>query len=541
MATVRMSHPILPSGVADAWTDAWTGPRRTLYATLAFVALLTIFRIVLIFVSPLELYPDEAQYWVWSRRLAFGYFSKPPLIAWLIHLSTAIGGQGEAWVRLPAPIMHGLAALGLAGAGRTLYGGWSGFWSAVIYSAMPGVQLSSAVIATDAPLMACMSFALWGYAQIWTRPRASTATGAAVGLGLALGLAFLAKYAALYMVVGMATHAALSLRARRMWSPVLLSITTVAALVVAAPNIAWNAAHHFQTLAHTAANADIGGDPDGGGGGGLHLLDPRGPLGFIVGQFGVFGPVSFAVLMWSVVQAPRTGRAEDRMLVWLGLPALVVVFAESILARANANWAVAAYAPGAVLVAGVLVERRAWRVLGWGIGLQAFAAAVFVFAILAPSLTDAVGAGNAFKRARGWRQTADDVVRMTRAAQVGGPVSAVGVDDRFMFNALSYYARDAAGSPGAQFGAPLRMWVRLSYPANQAEVETPIDVAHGARVLLASVDQKHRPALIADFGAVTNLGTRSVRLDPKHQRDVVFLLGARFNPRSRVSGPAIRP
>ena len=28
-----------------------------------------------------DLLPDEAQYWSWSRHLAFGYFSKPPIIA----------------------------------------------------------------------------------------------------------------------------------------------------------------------------------------------------------------------------------------------------------------------------------------------------------------------------------------------------------------------------------------------------------------------------------------------------------------------------
>ncbi len=34
------------------------------------------------------LMPDEAQYWTWSRDLDFGYYSKPPGIAWQIALST---------------------------------------------------------------------------------------------------------------------------------------------------------------------------------------------------------------------------------------------------------------------------------------------------------------------------------------------------------------------------------------------------------------------------------------------------------------------
>lgn len=499
-------------------------------AGLIFVLTLTVLRLALLFASPLELYPDEAQYWVWSRHLAFGYFSKPPTIAWLIHASTAIGGQGEAWVRAPAPILHGLAALALAGAARTLYGGWAGFWAAVLYSAMPGVQLSSAVIATDAPLMAALSFALWAYARLWADPRGRARAGAAALLGLALGLAFLSKYAGLYMVGGMAAHALFSARARRMWSAPLLLIAAGVGLALAAPNIAWNAGHHFQTLAHTAANADIGGDPDGGG---FRLFDPRGPLGFILGQFGVFGPVPFAVLIWALTRGRAALRPEDRLLVWLGAPALIIVFAEAMIARANANWAVAAYAPGAVLAAGLLVGQRRWRVLGWGVGVQALAALIFVVALLDPALTDKVGAGNAFKRARGWRETADAVVAVEASARKDGPVSAVGIDDRFMFNALSYYGRDASGAPAARLGAPLRMWVRLAHPANQAEAETPLDRAHGARVVLASVDQKHRPSLIADFGRVAPLGSASIRLDPAHRREVVFLLGTGFNPKPR--------
>jgi hypothetical protein len=42
--------------------------------TLILVGVLTVLRVVALFVTPLELYPDEAQYWLWSRHLDFGYF-----------------------------------------------------------------------------------------------------------------------------------------------------------------------------------------------------------------------------------------------------------------------------------------------------------------------------------------------------------------------------------------------------------------------------------------------------------------------------------
>ena len=33
---------------------------------------------------------DEAEYWAWSRRLDWSYYSRGPLIAWLIRLSTVV-------------------------------------------------------------------------------------------------------------------------------------------------------------------------------------------------------------------------------------------------------------------------------------------------------------------------------------------------------------------------------------------------------------------------------------------------------------------
>src|SRR6476469_5270700 len=61
---------------------------------------------------PLDLAPDEAHYWEWSRQLDWSYYSKGPLVAWIIRGSCElIGPWSEAHtgslmfaVRLPAVI-----------------------------------------------------------------------------------------------------------------------------------------------------------------------------------------------------------------------------------------------------------------------------------------------------------------------------------------------------------------------------------------------------------------------------------------------------
>src|SRR5437660_5129475 len=65
---------------------------------------------------PLDLAPDEAHYWDWSRHLDWSYYSKGPLVAWLIRASCELAG---AWseqatgnlmfaIRLPAVLCGAL-------------------------------------------------------------------------------------------------------------------------------------------------------------------------------------------------------------------------------------------------------------------------------------------------------------------------------------------------------------------------------------------------------------------------------------------------
>src|SRR3954467_6035646 len=61
---------------------------------------------------PIDLSGDEAQYWDWSRKLDISYYSKGPLVAYLIRASTELCGSNAMWaVRLPAIVLAGLSSL----------------------------------------------------------------------------------------------------------------------------------------------------------------------------------------------------------------------------------------------------------------------------------------------------------------------------------------------------------------------------------------------------------------------------------------------
>ena len=85
--------------------------KHSLKLLLILCFFIVLLRCIAVIVTPLELSADEAQYWLWSKNLSWGYFSKPPLIAWLISLSIYLFGDFEFAVRIFAPILHGATAI----------------------------------------------------------------------------------------------------------------------------------------------------------------------------------------------------------------------------------------------------------------------------------------------------------------------------------------------------------------------------------------------------------------------------------------------
>jgi 4-amino-4-deoxy-L-arabinose transferase-like glycosyltransferase len=488
-------------------------------AAVVLTATLTLARLVMLFASPLDLYPDEAQYWLWSRSLDLGYFSKPPLIAWTIWATTAIGGDAEPWVRLASPLFHAGATLAVFALGHRLYGASIGLAGAALYALMPGVQLSAAIMATDAPLLCFLGLALVAYARLQSAEGRLRLLLAAA-FGAALGLAFLSKYAAVYVLIGLALHLAASRDARMAWTPLAALAAAAALLVVLGPNLAWNAAHGFATFHHTAANAAWGG---------RQLFNAEELSDFLASQFGVFGPIPFAVLVaGSVVLALRRRlNKADLLLLCFALPPLLIVTGQSFVSRANANWSGAGYLPGAVLVAAWLIRWRAWPWLWAALGMQAIVAVLFLVWATVPAAADAMGVANSFKRAKGWSQISRMVLDRAHAEP---DLSAIAVNDRFLFNALAYYGREDFADPATP---PLTAWLLAEAPQTQAESVAPLTSANGRRVLAVALEGVYRDRMAADFRKVSGREIVSVRLDHKRTRRAELFIGEGFTPRPR--------
>ena len=108
-----------------------------------------------------DLVSNEAQYWSWSLELAWGFFSKPPMIAWVIRATTELCGSGEACLRSFPAVLSAIATWFVFLAGRALYDARLGFWSAIVFDTLPLIAFLAAAVTPDVPLLLFWSVALY--------------------------------------------------------------------------------------------------------------------------------------------------------------------------------------------------------------------------------------------------------------------------------------------------------------------------------------------------------------------------------------------
>ena len=325
---------------------------------LAVIGTLTLARIAWLALDAYPLHGDEAQYWVWAKHPAFGYFSKPPLVAWLIALSTGAFGDGTLAVRLASPVAHAGTALLVFLVGRRLFGSEVGVWAAIAYATLPAVAVSAGIISTDPPLLLFWALALYAFvraiedeASPWWWP----ATGAAIGF------AMLAKYTAIAFPISMLLYLALAPAHRHRLATAGPWIALAVALIVLAPNLWWNAQAGFVSVRHLGDNAALGGP----------LLHPLNLLEFLGSQAGVIGPLllgAVAVLLWRWRDTTRDSR--QTLLLAFTLPLLGAISLQAVLSQANANWAAPAWIGGTLAAVAWLLSGEHRRWLAWSTGVN---------------------------------------------------------------------------------------------------------------------------------------------------------------------------
>ena len=436
-------------GVGTIRTDIGEQPAalcRTLVVSercrvMAGLLLLLTVRVAYLLACPLELIPDEAYYWDWSRQLDWSYFSKPPLIAWLIALATAIGGDSEFAIRLPATLL-GTAGLGVVyELGRRMYGHATGVWSLLVVAASPGMTALCLLMTIDAPFLLAWTasvYCLWRMFETEEiDARWLSAAIIATGAGLlakqsALGLFPLAG---LFLATGRADRRQLKRPSFWLW------VFGSAACLL--PVMWWNHTHGWITVSHTRGHFDLQSASS------LRHLKLFGE--FMAGQFGILSPlvcllllVVTAVVLSKYTRMPR----RERFLLCFGGVPLLAVAALSCCQRVQPNWPAALHLTGVILVAAwscgeVSLSARLDAYRHWLTPAVALGAVLSVAVALVPFIVPSSPlAGTKLDptgRLRGWREMADQVAILRNSMPRSQDMLVVAATSRGPVSELAYY------------------------------------------------------------------------------------------------------
>jgi 4-amino-4-deoxy-L-arabinose transferase-like glycosyltransferase len=305
---------------------------------------------------PLDLAPDEAHYWDWSRHLDWSYYSKGPGVAWLIRLSCELfgglsvhlTGNEMLAVRLPAVLCGGLLLLALYILTLQVGGGDRvALLVVAIALTAPALSAGSTLMTIDAPYACCWGWALVaGHRAVFRRSLwAWAAAGALVGLGI------LFKYTMVVWLPSLAAFLLFSgeyrwlLRSRGFW--LLCGLASLSGV----PILIWNALNGWVTFHHVSGLAGLRSEEPT-----FHWLGPLQFVGVQCGLWMVFWFLAWARAMF--VHAPwRPSRPSLQYLWWMSAPMFGVFLGFSFkTGGGQPNWPITAFISGMILATVWLVD-----------------------------------------------------------------------------------------------------------------------------------------------------------------------------------------
>lgn len=418
--------------------------RKALFVLLAATAIFRLF-----YIQAVELAPDEAYYWTWSRNLQWGYYDHPPLVGFLIWIGTAIAGSGEFGVRFLWVGIGFLLTVVLYATGKRMFGARAGFYAALLMNISLLGSTGAVIVTPDGP-----QGLFWALAIFFVFKAIESGKGHWwYGTGIAFGLGLLSKYTMVLLPPCLFLFL-LSVKEGRVWlirkEPYLALIL---GLILFSPVIFWNFANDWVSFKFQLAH-------------GLEVKKAAGlkTFGdFWAGQAGVVTPLLFLASLWAMGQGAIQGFRQRLprllLLFWTSAPIFFFFAYASLRSKVEANWPALAYFSAVVMLAGIVAER--WP--GWGRGRRAFAWAVAISALIVTVVAHLQPLypvipisprKDPTSQLQGWRSLGEHIQKTAQTLDAGKGIFVLTPRHQFVGESLFY---TQGKIPIYQWNAPLRI------------------------------------------------------------------------------------
>ena len=380
---------------------------------LPAVIVLFLLKIVAIKLTTFNLFGDEAQYWLWSKDVDFGYFSKPPFLAWVIRIYTEIFGSSFVILKILPSLVYFLTAFGIYNILKNLgVNNKDSVTGSFLFLFIPAVSISSFIISTDLLLLLFWTLSLNELIKIIQEQRRRNF----IFMGVFLGLAFLSKYAAVYFLICLLCLFLLDKNFRSIVLNNFLSFIFcfLCILLIISPNIIWNIKNDWITFSHTSDNANLAN---------IDFDLVRG-LEFVFIQALMLGPF---LVFGGALSLIKINKLQKILLIF-SLPIIIIVFVEAVIVRANANWAAPALISLFILFY-VGIKNYALKIFNFVFNLSF---CVVFFAMVATSYPF-----NFFDRINGLGNYAEKIYNLSSNEFLENIV----ISDRLLFSSMSYELR----------------------------------------------------------------------------------------------------
>ena len=332
--------------------------RQTSPVRLAIFLLFAVTCFRLWFITQIELVPDEAYYWLWSKHLAASYRDKGPAVAWVIALGTKMFGNTVFGIRFFAVIFStGTGALIFVLA-RRLYDDRVALWCLLLTSVIPMMAVGSILMTIDT-----LSVFFWALALvIFWRALHHDRMMDWFWLGLAIGAGFLAKFTNGVQLGCIVFFLLWSKEHRRLLFSWKMFMLCAAFSLSITPILWWN----MQTgWVHAIALHSRSGVKS------TFQIHPVELLKFLGAQFAVVSPLIMAGMVVAVVALiwKRNTDLRIRFLLSQFLPLYGLFMFFSLNKSGQPNWTVPALIAAIIFTVvfwrEVVARHPAWR---WGVG-----------------------------------------------------------------------------------------------------------------------------------------------------------------------------